>query len=140
MSKKRWRKLAFKIRRNGAYNLNKGPHVEQEYKDKANDFEKKYGFRYEETWNLDHSIACYVLPRLAYLRSHTHGYPSGLAVWNDDKTEIIVDGYEAWLNILDKMIDAFEIVALKEEPDLNDQAVIDEGLRLFAQYFCHLWD
>lgn len=140
MAKKKWRKLAFKIKHDGAYNLNKSSCVEQEYKDKANDFEKKYGFRYEETWNLDHSIACYILPRLAYLRSHTHSYPSGLVVWNEDKTEVIIDGYKAWLNILDKMIAAFEIVALKDEPDWNDQAVIDEGLRLFAQYFRHLWD
>ena len=140
MGKKKWRKFAFKIKHEGAYNLNKSKHIEQKYKDKANTFEEKYGFRYEETWNLDHSIACYILPRLAYLRSHTHSYPSELGVWNEDKTEIITDGFPVWIDILDKMIAAFEIVALKEEPDWNDQAVIDEGLKLFAQYFRDLWD
>ena len=140
MAKKKWRKFAFKIKNNGPYNINKSKHIEQEYKDKANAFEKKYGFRYEETWNLDHSIACYILPRLAYLRSHTHTYPSGLGVWNEDKTEIITSGFSVWMDILDKMIAAFEIVALKEEPDWNDQAIINEGLKLFAQYYRDLWD
>jgi hypothetical protein len=51
---------------------------------------------------------------------------------------------EEWDAILDKMIKAFELVI---EHEFNrygniseEQALIEEGLTLFAKWYQHLWD
>ena len=67
---KRWKKICLENYK--PYSLENSPYASKKQKKKARAFYKKYGFRYEETWNLDHTLACYILPRLAYLRDTTH--------------------------------------------------------------------
>lgn len=107
-----------------------------EKKDKR---EKKYikqrmnrGFDDSEAWNLDSTIARFIIPRLKVLKINTHGYPSNLT----EKT---------WDEILDKILLAFELdLADKCDSDVSkmteNDAKIQEGLDLFAKYFRHLWD
>lgn len=52
-----------------------------------------------ECWNLDLTIAKYVLPRLKLFRKDVDGYSANT-----------VSSYEEWLEILDKMILAFEYI------------------------------
>ena len=107
-----------------------------EKKDKR---EKKYikqrinrGFDDSETWNLDGTIAEFIIPRLKVFKTKLHGYPG-------DLTE------ESWNEIIDKMILAFELnLSNKYDWDkrasTENDAKIQEGLDLFAKYFRHLWD
>lgn len=130
---KRWKKICLENYK--PYSLENSQYASKKQKKKARAFYKKYGFRYEETWNLDHTLACYILPRLAYLRDTTHGYPNAAG------------NFENWQLILDKMIDAFEQIALEDEiSNLTQKEYeererkIKEGLVLFGAYFQSLWD
>lgn len=124
----KWEDIAIEIKNDG---------FEKIYTDNK-DFYNKYGFYEEETWNLDYTIARFVLPRLAYLRENSHGYPSSLI-------------YQDWLDALDKMILAFEhsykekgcdiLTFLKtEEEYIKWEKEKEEGFSLFAKYFSSLWD
>lgn len=81
-----------------------------------------------DTWSLDHAIAKLILPRLIRFKEVNNGFPP-------DLTE------KKWDSTLQKMIDAFTIVASDKywERTKKDQKVITEGLKLFAQYFQDLW-
>lgn len=123
---KEWKRLAL-LTKEKDYNHKKDKKIKK--------FEKKYGFDYRETWNLDYEIACFILPRLAYLREHSHSYPG--------TDEFLVEGgHEKWLKIIDKMIKAFEIIVDKDcgfETE-EENEIIEEGLDLFRKYFRTLWD
>lgn len=109
-----------------------------------------------ECWNLDITISNFVLPRLKVFKKDNNGYPG----YGDADTP------EKWDEILDKMILGFEYVIASDDWWLYDpkynyldclfekqdeiernciiennrrQAVIKEGLQLFAKYFQHLW-
>ena len=80
----------------------------------------------KETWNLDVTLAKYILPRLKLYKKLTIAYPGcGEA-----------DTFEKWEEILDKMIWSFEQVAScyeGKENVMNKRT--DEGLMLFAKFF-----
>lgn len=78
----------------------------------------------KELWNLDATIAKFVLPRLKLFKENLNGYPADLS-------------FEKWGEILDKMIYSME----KVYKNCTDEDVkIQEGLDLFAKYFRSLWD
>lgn len=82
----------------------------------------------EETFNLDYTIATYILPRLQLFRKVNDCYPT--------------DTPEMWDEILDKMIIAFEYLTSEKYENGADKAIddkVDEGLRLFAKWFQSLW-
>ena len=89
----------------------------------------KYGFYDKETWNLDYTIAKFILPRLKRFRDVTICYPPELK------------SFDEWQKILDKMIWSFESMindyddALDPEQSKKQQ----EGLDLFSKYFADLW-
>lgn len=81
-----------------------------------------------ELWNLDNTIAIFVLPRLKAFKKVSNGYPES------------ADSFEGWLQILDKMIAAFELLA--EDVSIlekDKQSIIKEGLQLFVDYYQALW-
>jgi hypothetical protein len=89
------------------------------------------GFDDSELWNLDRTIAKFILPRLNAFASKTIGTPPTLTT-------------EEWKSILQKMINAFEIIADDDRyfnyaPSTTDDNIIEEGLDLFNKWFCHLW-
>lgn len=150
MKKKNWKYYAEKVKKSQPYNIQKDPEQKKKRKRKAQKFYKKYGFRYEECWNLDHTLAVYILPRLAYLRDNSISYPGNLATYNEFG-ELIAEGYEVWQNCLNKMILAFEHIIdedLGNEPSfINNKEVWEkwnkekeEGFKLFGRYFQALWD
>jgi hypothetical protein len=87
---------------------------------------KERGFDESETWNLDETIARFILPRLKYFRDTTMGHPG------DYKT------YELWQKDIDIMIRAFEIV-VENDFDLKVNKEYEEGIELFSKKFTHLW-
>ena len=97
---------------------------------------KERGFDDRELWDLDHTFASFILPRLKAFKTYTSGYPSVL-------TE------KEWNHILKDMIYSFELVVAREEfPPIEyteEQKKLwrkrkQRGLNLFGKYFSHLWD
>ena len=94
------------------------------------------GYSDDEVWNLHDATARFLIPRLKKLKEINHGCPEEFF----DKTK--EHECEAWSEVLDKMICAFEL-SVNDEWILanpNRRSQIDEGLQLFAKYFDHLWD
>jgi len=89
----------------------------------------KQGFSDTEVWNLDTTIAKFVLPRLKRLKEIHHGYPHNL-------TE------EKWEEILETMIKGFEIYTKRDELNWSqsDSKIIKKSLKYFSKYFLNLWD
>lgn len=100
--------------------------------------EKKYakqrierGFDDSETWSLDCTVARFVLPRLKRFReiAPKTGIPGDMTL-------------EQWESILDKMIAAFEIMASGDVPPYKNEKggdIVDEGFKIFCDYFFALW-
>jgi len=89
------------------------------------------GISDDETWNLFCVIAEFALPRLKRFKEIPIGYPGNITS-------------EKWDEILGEMIFAFEYALM----DDDEQAQLKmrkgyyrhkRGMKLFAQYFLHLW-
>lgn len=119
---------------------------DENYSDSLN-FYCTNDFYYEECWNLDVSIAALILPRLIHFRDSYSGVPS-MFIKYDKQGNVIneKEAYDKWIEVLNKMIDAFYLVAaavnfsceVEELKAISER--IDEGLKLFAKYYLSLWD
>lgn len=91
---------------------------------------KERGFDDSECWNLDNTLAQFLVPRLKVFKENTNSYPGTLES-------------EEWDAILQEMIDGFEIAA---NPDLcygedeENNKKRDRAVHLLSEYFNHLWD
>jgi hypothetical protein len=125
-----------------------------------------------ELWSLDHTIAKFMVPRLKRLKEVKMGYPANeLPSYNEEYDtnpqnyeDEVYEEYEKqllkeWDEIIDKMINAFELVLndygsercchlldnendwdkYKEELEKYGKEV-EEGLQLFAKFYGSLWD
>lgn len=88
------------------------------------------GFDDTETWSLDSSLAMLILPRLKAFRDCKRGTPC-------DTTP------EQWNIIIDKMMYSFEYHCDEDRKygrnTDEEYAKVEEGLKLFAEYYGHLW-
>ena len=97
------------------------------------------GFDDTELWNLDHTFAKFVLPRLKRFKEVNQGYPASIT-------------YEVWDEYLDKMIYAFENIDYDDKSydgvewyDMPQEArdavfeKVNEGLDLFRKHYFSLW-
>jgi hypothetical protein len=98
---------------------------------------EKDGFSPSELWNLDHTILCFILPRLKAFADKTTGVPGSYIAEseNEDSFEL---GTQLWREDLDKMIRAIEYV-IEKEPYVCPPE-ITEGLDLFWAKFRNLWN
>lgn len=87
------------------------------------------GFDDTELWNLDSTIAKFILPRLKRFKELTNQHP------HDFRT------MEQWDDALDKMIDAFEFMVEEKYECFSGPRwdEVNKGIELFAKYFSHLW-
>lgn len=93
---------------------------------------KKWGFCDADLWNLDYTIAKFILPRLVrYRKMSRMGHPANLSM-------------KQWGNILDKMIAAFKILKKGYKRSKSEYTkeirIVKRGLELFAKWFEYLWD
>ena len=89
----------------------------------------KHDYPIGEIWGTYHTLAQLIVPRLIAFKSHDkQGYPPDLK------------GMSEWNAVIQKMINAFEL--MKETGILSDEEdkIIEEGLALFCKYFRYLWD
>lgn len=87
---------------------------------------------YDDTlfWDMSEYLNPIIVAGLKNLRDNAHGYPAGFK------------SQRAWNKILDKMIfsfeyDKFDYPLKKTMKDLNK---VEEGHKLFAEYYSALWD
>lgn len=95
------------------------------------------GFSDADAWNLDHTIAEFVLPRLKVFRQRLFGFP-GHSITEKE-----------WEEILDKMIFSMQAIVdewdfTKAEMTMEEQKKhwekIRDGLELFGKWFRDLWE
>ena len=110
----------------------------------SEEFYKKWGFHYEDAWNLDASASYFILTRLVQLRDTCCGYPCEL---HEHYRELYADEDEAdrraiamYHTILNKMIRGFHLYLTVNFPDKKQQKIIDRAWRLFAEWAPTLWD
>lgn len=92
-------------------------------------FFKEKGFYSEDCWNLDITLAWFILPRLIYFKKNAQSFPAGFTNLDD------------WKDVLDKMIKAFYLILDKAYVwSDEDIATIREGLHLFQYFYLNLWE
>lgn len=89
----------------------------------------------EELWDLDITIAKFILPRLYKFKEYNINSHPGY-----------FNSIEEWHDIIDKIIWSFEYI-LKDQFMYRDKETYDkneerykEGMNLFAEYLRSLWD
>lgn len=118
-------------------------------KEESDSFYEENGFRFEECWNLDRTLAAAILPRLIQFEETTCSTPSRLVKVAEDGR--VLNGEEAhkeWKKILNKMITSFYLILTEEYDDFlltkevrdKKYKIIKKGLSLFSEYFLDLWD
>lgn len=121
------------------------------------------GWDDSECWNLDHTFAGWIIPRLEILKKNKHGVPSDMFAdrWGDHNDEEMAIAEAKWNNIIDEMIYGFKIKKDQWEDnsiwDSHDEAQIaankkgskepytnppayERAKQLFAEYLDNLWD
>ena len=96
-------------------------------------FRIKNGFSMRELWNLDYTLAKYILPRLIKFQENNNmSYPSEFK------------NSKEWHKCIDKMIWSFDFIVndrdLESKDIVKDCKKCGEGLELFGKYFRDLWD
>jgi hypothetical protein len=90
------------------------------------------GWDDSETWDMDVTLSKLITPRLKRYIEIASDFSHPGCVENCDK----------WTEILNKMVLAFELCADENRSFLmspEDEQVVEEGLKLFAEYYRGLW-
>ena len=82
------------------------------------------GFADSELYNLDWTIACFILPRIKAFKKEGGGYPGRYK------------SSAEWKRVLNKMIKALESIVEGK----NNDSVEEEGLKLLFEKFHCLWN
>lgn len=110
---------------------------------------KTRGFADDELWNLDRTIAEFILPRLVEFAKNGGSvpfelYPIGYTNSLGTKKQVRIEREVAakWEKILNKMIRSFELYNNEKFYSLDraKYGIIQEGLDLFSKYFMNLWN
>lgn len=99
------------------------------------------GFDNEDLWNLDHTIAVWLLPRLREFKKQTIGIPSNLCIDSDGNDVDLEEASTKWDSILNDIEFALESIANEWEKDIpeEDWERVDKGCKLLGEYFRALW-
>lgn len=100
-------------------------------KKKMDDLSEEHlgGFPISEVWGTYHYLAREIAPRLKSFKAlDKHGCPENFENQDD------------WNEVIQKMIDAFELVKEYSPSYDEDIRTVDQGVELFCKYFRNLWD
>lgn len=97
------------------------------------------GFDDRAYWGLYYEVTKMIVPVLKWMRENKTGVGYIDSLPEDATFE---QQLEAWYMVYDKMIEGFQIILDDDNyiPTPEEQAKIDEALRLFAKHFLRLWD
>lgn len=104
-------------------------------------FYKRYGFHFEEVWNLDGETAYFILIRLVQLRRvGGGGCPGKFARGVGDNPWAPSDeDFKRWNTQLDKMIRGFYLYCSKFFLTEKEQKIVNKAKKLFIENFEALW-
>ena len=123
---------------------------EEEYRaemQKRKEFEQQWGFSYVDTWNLEGELAVWLLPRIAYFRENSHGYPLKFAKFGEDGHTIInedeaVRQWDDSLKAISEGLHAYiEGEFYEETPECEaEKEKWATAKKLLLEYYEDLWD
>ncbi len=90
----------------------------------------KFELEKEDLYSLDITLAKVIVDALTQFKTKSGGHPASLK------------GEEEWLNIIQEMIDGFQIVANEEYcPPQNEEVIrqVKRAKELFMEWFNDLW-
>lgn len=99
-----------------------------------------------DMWNADHTLALIIVPLLKKLKENSYSFPSEFSEPDINSDGINYGGngggHDAWLSVLDQMINGFAIIASDEWPyhSQEDIELAQHGINLFAKYYMNLWN
>ena len=107
-----------------------------------------------DSWDLDHSLAVWILPRLQSLRCHKMSYSPAISQDAELLKEAIAEGFKPtgipdkdepalFGYALDRMVFSFMYVLSDEyyiQKDPETSKKFKRGLEIFSKYFTSLWD
>ena len=92
--------------------------------------QKKTSVSPDELWSLDITIANFIYPRLKMFRDAVNGVSTPCCFRNNAE----------WIAELDKMINAFKLIAEEKlEYTKKEREQVEEGLGSFKKYYHALW-
>jgi hypothetical protein len=103
-----------------------------------------HGFDEPDLWDLESSLAKIIAPRLKAFRDMKKNsvpvsdVPHAHCILSLDEDQPIEECL--WFAMIDKMYQAFQMIADDEINSRSQERYVREGLALFATYFQHLWD
>ena len=96
----------------------------------------------EEVYNLDSSIAQYLIPRLTLFKEQSNSTPprkkNGVRTVGEDGEPIFLT-MEEWRGLIQDMIDGFEEYISDEVGKNIDYEKVKKALDIFREYFVDLW-
>lgn len=139
---KNWKFYAKYVQENPAYS---GIHDKEQTKarrKKMKKFKKKYGFEYSDIWNFDHTLAAFILPRLAYFRDIHHGFPCSEAdIDENGKIANEAEIAKEYQKKLDTMVEGFYLYLSKQYHNMTEEEKTWKLARqLLAEEWEGLWD
>ena len=92
-------------------------------------YSHQHDYPVEEVWNTYHTLSQIIVPRLqAFKALEKHGYCPDFK------------GMREWINAIQKMIDAFELLKYAASYTEDEERRIEQGLDLFRKFYRNLWD
>ena len=136
---KNWKFYAKYVQENPAYS---GIHDKEQTKarrKKMKKFKKKYGFEYSDIWNFDHTLATFILPRLAYFRDIHHGFPcNGADIDENGKIANEEEIAKEYQKKLDIMVEGFYLYLSKGYHSRTEEE--EKTWKLAKQYLAEEWE
>ena len=88
----------------------------------------EHGIYMEDLWHIPSALAEWIIPRLGLFKKNIISYPPNLTP-------------EEWEEIIDKILESHRIIAADDiGVELKREKELEEGLKLFSEYYLHLWD
>lgn len=88
----------------------------------------EHGIYMEDLWHIPGALAEWIIPRLELFKKNLISYPPDLTP-------------EEWEEIIDKILESHRIIAADDiGVELKREKELEEGLKLFSEYYLHLWD
>lgn len=116
------------------------PKDEERYK-RSQEFKERYGFHFEELWNLDAEFCYFMLIRLVRFRDNCISLPGTfIKGTKEDPWRATPADWDRWRTQLDKMIRGFYLYLTIDFPNEKEQKIIDKGMALFCKHYAALWD
>lgn len=117
-----------------------GEHTKRKERD---EFVAKWGFSYDDMWDLDKAIAMFIVPRIAYFRTNNIGVPGiFIETAEDGHTPLNEEeSIQKWNAILETICDGFHLYLEKDHMGFTEEEkkLWFNAKKYLFDYFEYLW-